>query len=48
MSNFVNTYLNSPSLLLYQPKVEVTDDKPEEHSFLSRIIYNYYIFFYNL
>jgi len=44
MSNFVNTYLNSPSLLLYQPKVEITDEKPEEHSFLSRkIIINYLI-----
>jgi hypothetical protein len=36
MSNFVNTYLNSPSLLLYQPKVELTDERPEEQSFLSR------------
>ena len=36
MSNFVNTYLNSPSLLLYQAKVELTDERPEEHSFLSR------------
>jgi len=36
MSNFVNTYLSSPSLLLYQQKAEVTDDKTEDHSFLSR------------
>lgn len=43
MSNFVNTYLNSPSLLLYQPKVEVTDERNEEHSFLSRKLIHHFI-----
>ena len=47
MSNFVNTYLNSPSLLLYQPKVEVTDERNEEHSFLSRN-YNRPIFYVHI
>ena len=35
MSNFVSTYVNAPSLLLYQPKVEVSDDKQEDRSVLS-------------
>src|SRR3569833_1455819 len=35
MTNIVNTYLNSPRLLLYQPKVEMNDEKNEDHSILS-------------
>jgi hypothetical protein len=35
MSNYVKTYLDSKSLLLYQPQVEITDDKNEDNSFLS-------------
>lgn len=37
MSNFVKTYLESKSLLLYQPAVELNDDrdKSEDNSFLS-------------
>jgi hypothetical protein len=30
MSNYIKTYLESPSLLLYQPKVEVSDDRVED------------------
>ncbi len=35
MSNYVKTYLDSSSLLLYQPKVENGDEKMENESFLS-------------
>ncbi len=34
MSNHVKTYLDSKSLLLYQPSVEITDERNED-SFLS-------------
>lgn len=35
MSNHVKTYLDSKSLLLYQPAVEITEDRNEDTSFLS-------------
>ena len=34
MSNHVKTYLDSKSLLLYQPSVEITEDRGDD-SFLS-------------
>lgn len=35
-SNFVKDYLASPSLLLYQAKVEMSDEKNEDNSFINR------------
>jgi dynein light intermediate chain len=35
MTNYVKPYLESPLLLLYQPKVEISDDRNENDSFLS-------------
>jgi dynein light intermediate chain len=35
MSNHVKTYLESKSLLLYQPAVEITEDRNDDTSFLS-------------
>lgn len=41
ISNGVKTYLESPSLLQYQPKIETSDDRNDEHSYSSCTIILY-------
>lgn len=36
--NFLTEYENSSSLLMYQPKVELTEEKGDESGFLQSII----------